>query len=60
MRESTLPRDYSGKGMLLEVSASFLQVGLGLQINLKRYYDYLKELMSVLKPSVSLNCPKAS
>lgn len=57
---STLSRDYSGKGMLLQVSTSVLKVGLGLQINLKRDYEYLEELMSVLKPSVPLNWPKAS
>lgn len=53
-------RDYSGKGRVQEVAVSFLNVGLRLQINLKRDYEYLKELMSILKLPVSLNCPKAS
>lgn len=46
--------------MVQEVPASFLKVGRRLQINLKRVYKSLKELMSRLKLPASLNCLKAS
>jgi len=52
--------DHSGEGMVQEVSVSFLKLCLRLQINLKRDYEYLKELMSILQLPISLSCPKAS
>lgn len=45
--------------MVQKVSASFLKVGRRLQINLKRVYKSLKELMSKLELPGSLNCLKA-